>query len=419
MNFWTKHILKKLVTITPLYSKMRRSLDVQEQNLLYTTDPKKIKQQIESIPYYRNSAPYLKDGIQAITEYPMLDKSDIVGMEEDFVSGKYCTKLLHKVSTGGTSGKSLNIYKSIRDVIKEEAFMSYAFSLIGKNLKIGFLRGNMPTKGICEQRFGCLLLSSYNLSKSNVRQYVEAIKKFKIDCLYVYPSSMRIFCKYLRELSGSIALPDLRGILSSSEILSLEDKALILDTFPNITLIDQYGQNEHVAFAISINMGHYKFYKNYSFVEFIDTGIKLGHNKIAEIIGTNLFSRAMPLIRYRTEDFVEIDNDGNICSIIGRTQDFIVNKNHEIVPCIVATRDATLQNVVSFQYYQEEPGKLVFRVMVDDNFSSHDESGILEDMDNCFHRLIDVKVDIVTQMEKTKAGKQRRLIQKLEIKKYL
>lgn len=419
MNFWTKHILKKLLTLSPLYFKIKRSLDGKEKELLYTTDVETIKQQIKRIPYYRDSESYLKEGIQRLSEFPMLDKSDMIGREDDLVSEAYYIKSLHKVSTGGTSGKSLNIYKSIRDVIKEEAFMSHAFSLIGDNLKIGILRGNKPIKGICEYRFGCLLLSSYDISPGNVRQYVELIRKHKTNCLYVYPSSMRIFCKYLKALRGSMDLPDLKGILSSSEILSFEDKSLILDLFPNITLIDQYGQNEHVAFAISINMGHYKFYENYSFVEFVDTGRRLGHHKIAEIIGSNLFSHAMPLIRYRTDDLVEIDDDGNIRSIIGRTQDFIINKNNEVVPCIVVTRDETLKNVISFQYYQESAGKLVIRVLGNDDFSRIDVRAIEDDMHHCFNGHMDVKVDVVAHFEKTMAGKQLRLVQKLNTKVYL
>lgn len=419
MNFWNKILIKRLIKLTPLYFRMRSSFknedEIQEAGE-YFAHAKKI---INTIPFYKNSEVYHKENLNKITEFPLLEKSQIIGKETDFLSEKINRKFLFNVSTGGTSGKSLNFYKTIKEVIKEEAFISYSFSLIGKNLKIGILRGNRLSKGFYKYKYGHLLLSSYNLSLDNVRIYVELIKKYNINCLHVYPTSIHIFLSYLKELKGSIELPDLKGILSSSEILSKEDKSLIFELFPTITLIDLYGQNEHVAFALSINQGFYKFYKNYSFVEFIPVETTLGNNTIAEIVGTNVFNQAMPLIRYRTEDFVEIDGNGNIYSIIGRTQDFIVNKNNNIIPCIVSTRDNSLRNVLSFQYYQEKEGELIYRVLVNDNFSKDDEREIIKDLSDCFNGLVDVKIKIVTEIEKTSTGKQIRAIQKLDIKKYL
>ena len=43
----------------------------------------------------------------------------------------------------------------------------------------------------------------------------------------------------------------------------------------------------------------------------------------------------MPFIRYGTDDYVEIDKNGNIIAIIGRSSDFVINKNNDIVPCII------------------------------------------------------------------------------------
>lgn len=417
MNFWNKIIIKRIIKLTPLYFKIKNSFLHEEEIYDEIKIINKINKIIKIIPYYRDRDLYYNNKIQKITDFPLLDKTDIIGKEEDFISKKINKKSLIKVSTGGTSGKSLNFYKTVSDIIKEEAFISHSLSLIGNDLKIGVLRGNKPSKGIFEYKFGCLLLSSYDLSKENVKKYVELIKKYEINCLHVYPTSIHIFCKYLIELKESIDLPNLKGILSSSEILTKEDKSLILELFPKITLIDHYGQNEHVAFALSINMGFYKFFKNYSYVEFHDFGETKDQNRIAEIVGTNIFNHAMPLLRYKTEDFVEIDNNGNICSIIGRTQDFIINKRNNIVPCIVVTRNNTLQNVITFQYYQEKIGELIYRVLVNNKFSNIDEKAILEDMNNCFNGLIDVKVELVTHFEKTKAGKQKRLIQKLDIEK--
>lgn len=408
MNFWKKLIIKKIIHLTPYYFKCVRNITTTNK-----INFENIYDVLTTVPYYKTNPEYLHP--KEISNYPLLEKMDIIGKEDLFISQKVNKKLLFKVSTGGTSGKSLNFYKTINDIIKEEAYISFAFSIIGTNLRVGVLRGNRPSKRLFEYKHKTLLLSSYELSLENVKKYVNLINEYKINCLHVYPTSIEIFLKYLNKLKGDIEMPNLKGILSSSEIMSFELKKMILDIFPNITLVDLYSQNEHVAFALSVNLGYYSFYNSYSYVELIETDHFSNENKIYEIVGTNINNKAMPLVRYRTEDFVEIDKNGNIISIIGRSTDFIVNKNLDIIPCMVVTRDKTLENVISFQYYQEKAGQLIFRVVVNELFNENDKQMILDDFNKCFNNLMDIVVLPVDEIEKTKNGKQKRLIQMLNI----
>jgi phenylacetate-coenzyme A ligase PaaK-like adenylate-forming protein len=244
------------------------------------------------------------------------------------------------------------------------------------------------------------------------------IKKYRINCLHVYPSSFVLFCKYLEEAirEDHVELPGIKGVLSSSEILTSEMKNKILELFPDITLVDLYGQNEHVAFALSVNKGPYRFYDTYSVVEFLDTGFMNGKNKIKEIVGTNINNKGMPLIRYRTEDFVEVDESSNIVSIVGRTNDFVVNKNNDIVPCILVTRQNIMENVLAAQYYQDKIGVLIYKIRVNEKFSEKDARIIQDEIAACFQGLMQVTVETVNDFEKTKNGKHIRLIQKLDLK---
>lgn len=407
MNFWIKILIKKIIHITPSFKRYVQSIS-NKYNLGNINDV------VNTVSYYKHDNAYLH--ISDFQNYPLLDKSKIIGKENLFISQVINKRFLFKVSTGGTSGKSLNFHKTLNDIIKEEAYIAYAFSLIGSSLNVGVLRGNKPKNGVSEYRFKTLLLSSYDLTLENVKNYIELINKYKINCLHVYPSSIQVFINYLKILKTEVEIPKLKGILSSSEILSIELKKEILDVFKNVKLVDLYGQNEQVAFAISINLNSYKFYESYSYVELVETGQTFNDNKICEIVGTNIHNKAMPLIRYRTEDFVEIDHDGNIVSIIGRTTDFIVNKHNEIVPCIVLTRPNTLLNVISFQYFQDKVGYLVFRVKVNEFFNNNDEQNIVDDLSKCFNNLMCVKVEVVKEIERTKNGKQQRLIQMLNVK---
>ncbi|MBS1921536.1 MAG: hypothetical protein JST17_14900 [Bacteroidetes bacterium] len=412
MNYWNKYLFAKAIHFTPQYFRYRRGIN----RKLHLNNDADIYEVIKKVPFYRERG-YKKD---IIRNYPLIDKSEIAGKEDLLISDKKRQKYLFKKTTGGTSGNALCFYKTLDEIIKEEAYVSHAFSLIGKNLRIAVLRGNKPASGIYEFKYGHLLLSSYQLSKENVLEYIKLIKKYNINCLHVYPSSFRIFCKYLKEIiqEGNTGLPEIKGILSSSEVLLQVVKNEIMELFPQAILVDRYGQTEHVALAISINKGNYHFDESYSHVEFLDTEITNGKYKIKEIVGTEISNKGMPLVRYRTGDFVQADENGNIISIIGRTNDFIVDKNGGMLPCIVVFNDSTLENVLIAQYYQDKIGELVYRVKVNKKFSDMDRKNIIREFEECFHGQIEIKIQVVDDFEKTKNGKHIRAIQKLDLNNF-
>src|SRR5690606_28221227 len=91
-------------------------------------------------------------------------------------------------------------------------------------------------------------------------------------------------------------------------------------------VFDWYGQNERVAAIGTCEQGRYHLMSDYSYVELEPTPEGL------EIVGTGFNNLAMPLIRYRTGDFVQLqDVDSCSCGrafpvvrrIIGRDDDYI------------------------------------------------------------------------------------------------
>ncbi|MDP4184166.1 MAG: hypothetical protein Q8862_03270 [Bacteroidota bacterium] len=417
-----KRILKFFFRFLPLYKRTRKEILGNG-----TTDEQKFCQLIDhclsTVPVYRD---YFREAIAKGTpvlfnDFPIVRKKEIIGKEEQFISDKYSKKNLIRNATGGSTGISVNFYASVREIIKVTAYADYAFSLIGEreSLRIATLRGIYPRHRISCWYWGQLVLSSYDLTPENIPRYIKLIEKHKINCLHVYPSSIRIFCKYVKEMGLSGKLRHIRGILSSSETLSQEDKNLILELFPAATLVDLYGQSEHVAFAISVNRGPYRFLRSFGIPEFIDTEMRCKDHRICEIVATSLINKAMPLIRYGIEDFVVIDSKGEVRSILGRSQDFLIGKNEEILPCLVVYDHDTMINVISYQYFQEKAGEVELRIKANNCFGEKDRSMLIRDLLTTFDDKISVRIKVVKEMEKTRAGKQIRVIQCLNIWNYL
>lgn len=416
MSYKTKELIRKLIHFLPLYRRERNLISVAFDQ---TTLEKAIRLAIRNVPYYKSYSQYCGD-VFDITSFPLLRKKDIMGNERRFVSRTMPFSLYSKKETGGSTGQSLELYYSPQTIIKKEAMPQSVFSLIGDNLSIATLRGNRPHSGatfeVLDSRH--ILLSSYKLSSATIDDYIKLLNDYRIECLHVYPSSLAIFVRLAVSGGKSLRLPYLKGIVSSSEIFSKEDKLLVKSVLPNVKLIDYYSQNELACAAVSVDGGPYIFNNNYGYVEFRGTDERTpSGNRIAEIVATSIMNQDMPFIRYATEDYVELDSQGNVVSIIGRTSDFVVNLRHEVVPCIVCTRTKSMQNVISFQYYQDTVGKVVFRVKVSKLFTKTDEGYLLEDMRDSFEDM-ECEVCVVDEIEKTKRGKQLRMIQKLNINKY-
>ncbi len=417
MKLKVKEIYRQILKCSPLYLYYRKRL-LKKQNFNFLLESR-INKAIRNVPFYSNYKELLH-GEFALEKLPIIRKKDILGKEHLLVSKKYNKTFLRIIETGGSTGYSLQLFRSIRNIIAEIAMGDYIFSQIGKNLKIAILRGQKPQSGIYEIiSRKKIILSSYSINQETLDSYIEVLNKYQISCLHAYPSSLIILSRLIKNKYKKANLPFLKGIITSSEIFSKEDKELVKEVFPSVKIIDYYGHNEQTCCAYSINNDNFIFNYNYGYVEFKETGEKLSNgHRIAEIISTSIINQTMPFIRYGTEDYVELDEDSHIISIIGRTSDFVVNKKGNMVPCIVLTRDCSLQNVTNFQYYQDEIGVLIFKVIVNNEFSDKDIQFIKEDLQSSFDNLIDCKVEIVDTIERTLAGKQRRLIQKLDLTQY-
>lgn len=414
MNYFLQKRLERLLKKMPLYRKERcLVLDDFSESVLLSS----LKQAVKDVPYY---AKYHKRNL-SLHDFPVLRKSDIIGHEEDFVSRKRIKFLMHKVKTGGSTGQSLQLYYSLSTLLKKDVVSDYAFSLIGENLRTAVLRGNKPKD---EQIFevvdtDTILFSSYFLSEETLDAYLGALKLYEVECIHAYPSSLTILARLIKKNYGVADLPALKGIFTSSEIFSKEDKNLVHEVFPSVKMVDYYGHNELACCALSIDGGFYHFFDNFGFVEFIETGEVLANgNRIAEIVATSIMNSDQPFIRYGTDDFVELDSANNVVSIIGRTSDFLVDANLSVVPCIIHTRYESKKNVIAFQFYQEKVGELLYKIVVNNHFNAHEAEMLAEDLKSSF-RNMNCKVVVVEQIERTKRGKQMRLIQKLDVRKFL
>lgn len=346
-SYKTKYYFRQIIKYTPFYRNIFRNILLKEDSGVKLKKIENIvRYAIDNVPYYKNYSEYIKDGFD-VNKIPFIQKEDVQKNGESMVSERFNKKCLLMISTGGTTGPSVNVYQTYKESVVGTAYTNYAFSLLGHDLVVCSIREHDLREGESYRFFGNRLMLAPNLiAIDSIEFYIDLLRKYGVNCLHVYPTSLLMLCKLIeKKYGGQVDLP-IKGILVSSEIFSKETKLLAKRIFPDARIVDFYSQTEMVCCAFSIDFMPVSFIDSFAYTEFMDTGMKRNGNKIAEIVSTGFYKKSMPLIRYATGDFVEMDEQNNVVSIIGRTSDFLIGKNGEVIPCIIVNREDTMKNVI-------------------------------------------------------------------------
>jgi len=131
----------------------------------------------------------------------------------------------------------------------------------------------------------------------------------------------------------------------------------------------------------------------------------------------------MPLIRYRTEDYGEVNEGIVTCPVCGkstktvqhldgRMQYFLTTKyGTKFSGLSVYTDYFTWDYVSSFQYVQNKPGEIEFHIVPKDNFTDEVEMRILEAQKKKLSDWFDpIKIIKETEISLTKGGKRRLVV---------
>ena len=382
-------------------------------------------------PFYRRR--FSEAGFDAarLTEFPalqgcpMLTKSDLLQHREDMLSDAFAPADRLYITTGGSTGVPVGFYlqKGISRP-KEAAFLEAMWKRGGyfDGARLALLRGHVTTEksnGAISSYDGTrdwLLLSSSHLSRERLPEYLAQFQSFKPDLLHVYPSSALILAELLQSAGLQWNLP-LKGILCGSERIT-EPQRKVLESVFHCRAYSWYGHSERVILAAEGRKSkHYYFVPQYGYVEFGPPT----SDGFQEVIGTSFHNMVMPLIRYRTGDYVRLVSNGEFeypvpaaSEVAGREQEFLLSgKGRKISLTTFNMHDAIFDDLYAVQFYQDQPGRAEFRYIPSPSFQQSRlqaiEAGIRRKLGDDFS----ITFKAVAEVEKTSAGKHKWIVSKL------
>jgi phenylacetate-CoA ligase len=214
------------------------------------------------------------------------------------------------ITTGGSTGVPVGFYlhKGVSRP-KEQAFLEATWRRAGytDDARLAVIRGQVTSDKAGgpiareDATRNWLMLSSYHLTESRLPEYLEALEKFRPDILHAYPSAALHLAEYLDKAGQTWRLP-LRCLLCGSEGLTLPQKRILERVFQT-RVLRWYGHSERVILAGEGRASEwFYFWPQYGYVEFGPPD----PDGLREVIGTSFHNLAMPLIRYRTGDYVRL-----------------------------------------------------------------------------------------------------------------
>lgn len=419
-------------SFSKVYEELRKTEFFSEEELDNIVKEKlieQIKYAYKYVPYYRENYNEndvkTMDSLSDIERFPFIDKEIVKSNEDQFISDKFKKSELIQKKTSGSTGMPLAIYMNKDTTLKEWAFVVHIWERIGftsKSSRILMREIEDKNKGICyfDGLKNELRIDISNMTPENMEIYCKAIERYKPDYIHGYPSATLQLCKFIEKRGIK---HQFKGVLPSSEGMSKEEVNYIKRVL-NCPCLSFYGHTERLVMAGQCECSEcYHVEPLYGYCELIDKNGEVirEEGKTGEIVATGFCNTGMPLIRYKTGDLAEWSLKKCSCGrnykllkkLEGRTTVYLVDCNNNKISLTAFRYSFYEQHVNSFQFYQDEPGKVFVRIIPEEDFTELDKRNILKTLEEDCDSQIEFCIEKVKSISKKKSGKRELIIQKL------
>lgn len=269
------------------------------------------------------------------------------------------------------------------------------------------------------------VFSNFHMTPDNVAEYAKVMRDKKLAYLHSYPSAVIDFARHLKDLD--IEPPRFRAILAASENIYPGQREFI-ESFFGARLFSWYGHTENTILAAECEVSnHYHVCPEYGVVEVIrrDGSTAEKEGEMGELIGTSLDNFAMPLIRYRTDDWATLGPErcecGRSYKLLKETygrwhQEMLVGRLDNLISVTALNvHTDVFDNVQQLQFYQREKGKVELRLKRKSSYSERDSARILAALDEKMGDTMEVSLSFTDEISLMPRGKFRFVIREIDV----
>lgn len=381
----------------------------------------------KNVLYYRelfdkcSLSPHDINNLEDLRRIPITTKKRLQSLSlERKISGKVDFSECVRVTTSGSTGIPLEIFYLKNDYSRIN--MNWIRPLLMNGVKPWHKKLEITgPHNISERKKWYQYLKLWRTKGVSIfnppEEMVSIWNSYKPDVLYGYSGSLKLLAKHIKKNKVNNINP--KYIFGVSDFLDEESREYINSTFKN-EIIDLYGAAESGCISWQC-----KYCKDYHIntdtviVEFIKNGRPALPGEHGKIIITNLYSYAMPLIRYDLEDVGIISKDSSVCGINlplmkvmeGRSDAFVVLPSGDLLsPMFFFGIMKPIKNILNWRVVQENPGEIIVYFVPDKKFNSNTCNSIIKRIKENIRERINIHIKPVRELNPDRSGKIRSVI---------
>lgn len=357
---------------------------------------------------------YLRDA------FPLIDKSTLISREGEYFSrGRKPTYPAVVAQTSGTTGTPLDVYRSVRSILREEAFHLQHWHWTGwrRGMPQAILRGDMvvpmgqrqPPFWFEDPAGKQLVLSTRHLDRNTASAFAQELKRFGPVQLRAYPSAAYDLATFVEDAGLAVRFG---AVITGSEMLYDFQRARIESAF-GTKIYNFYGMAERVAFAAACEHGRLHVNPEYGIVEIVDEQGRPTEGE-GSLVGTSLHNAVMPLIRYRMNDTARWSREPCPCgrtypvieTVSGRLADQLYDLDGRAVNCtVIGFAFDGLRNIRKAQVVQSSADRWTIRVVPGPSYTDADGQRVLDKLSKEVSARVAATVEVVEDIPKMPNGK--------------
>jgi len=380
-----------------------------------------------TVPYYRRvfderglPPEKIKDWSE-FQQLPFLTRSILRDQFEELCSTKP-VQGTQRMSTGGSTGQPVTVLvDSIRN-----SFIDAARLRVHRwfNADVGvneIVLWGSPIEVTRQDRIRNLrdrllnshLLSAFDLGSAQLDEYTKALNRLRPVKIYGYSGALYLLAQYF-EATKRMPPETIKVIFATAEPLFDFQRETIEKVFP-AKVSCEYGARDAGLMANECPDGGFHVPVEGMIVEIADSN----SDGIGEVFVTNLFSRAMPTIRYRTGDVGRLRSDKCLCGrglqlldrVEGRQTDFVKTPDGRVIHAlgvIYALRERP--EIAKFQAIQDKIDHVRVVVVLREKLEIIARQKIITDLRKVLGTGMEVDLEVVDSIAQTPSGKFRYVV---------
>lgn len=406
--------------------KKNSNLSLEELQILQKERYKSfVSQAIEHSVYFKDKFINQKNptDLSAIFQLPILSKEDIRSNLNDVYTIDRKGAVISK--TGGTTGKSLEVYFTKEDFQERFAMLDNFRANFGYKLgkKTAWFSGKniLTNKDVLKNRFWkedyiykVKYYSTFHIKKDYLGYYIKDLIDFAPEFLVGFPSNILEIAKY--GITENLSFPKgiVKAIFPTAESITEVNKNII-ESFFHCGVYDQYASSEGAPFIIECSNRNLHLELQSGVFEVLNKDNEPAQS--GKLVVTSFTTHGTPLIRYDIGDSIELSaeicNCGNnnplVKQILGRIDDYVYSiEKGKINLGNVSNTLKDINGIIKFQAHQNSINHILIKIVRDTkSFNNKSEERFRQNWIDRVGSKMELEFEYVLDIPVEKSGKFR------------